>query len=75
MRWLMPSWISPASRRRSVSCQQHDLLGEPLHRLLTLGQPGVQTGVLDGPGHQTRHRAQQLDIGLGELRGGRGYAR
>ncbi len=42
-------------------------LGEPFQRLLPLGQPTVQPGVLDRAGHQARHRAEQFDIRLGEL--------
>ena len=45
----------------------HHPLGEPLQRLFPLRQPLVQPGVLDGPGDQARHRAQQVHVGGGEL--------
>ena len=67
MRWLIPSWISPASRRLLVLLPFDDPLGELLQRLLPLGQPPVQPGVLDRARDQARHRAQQLDVGGGEL--------
>ena len=44
-----------------------DPLGEPFHGFLTLGQPAVQPRVLDSTGHQARHRAQQLHVGVVEL--------
>jgi hypothetical protein len=47
--------------------EQHDPLSEPLQRLFPLGEPAVQARILNNPGHQTRYRAQQLDVGLGEL--------
>ena len=34
----------------------HHLLGKLLERFLPLREPAVQPGVLDGPGHQARHR-------------------
>jgi hypothetical protein len=42
-------------------------LGEPLQGLLPLGQPAVQPGVLDRPGDQACHGAEQFDVGRGEL--------
>jgi len=50
----------------------HRLLGELLQRLLALGQPVVQPGVLDGPGHQARDRAEHVHVGRRELPPGPG---
>jgi probable Rubsico expression protein CbbX len=53
IRWLIPSWISPARRRLSL-LPFDDPLGETLQRLLPLRQPAVQPGVLDRARDQGR---------------------
>jgi hypothetical protein len=45
----------------------HELLRELLQRLLPLGQPGVQPGVLYRPGDQASHRPQQFNVRGHEL--------
>ena len=41
----------------------HDPLGEALQRLLPLGQPAVQPGVLDRARDQAGHRPEQFHVG------------
>ena len=63
----MPSWISPARPAAFGLLGQHDAFGEAFHGRLALGQHAVQPRVLDAPGHQAGHPAEQLHVRVGEL--------